>query len=321
MIFARAAQTAVIASLLALAACGSDADPAAENGTGSPEPTTTPEADDFPVTVEVANGAVVVDVQPARIVSLSPTATETLFAIGAGDQVVAVDDQSDFPAEAPVTGLSGFEPNVEAIAEYRPDLVLASGDGPSDLTDGLERLGVSVIIQPAAADLDDAYQQIEAVGAATGHGDEAAALVADMQDRIANVLADLPDGPQLSVFHELGPDLYTASSDTFIGQIYAELGLANVADEAAEQAGTPYPQVSTEFLLSADPDLLILADNQCCGVTPDQVAERPGWDALTAVRNGTVVVIDEDIASRWGPRVPDFVEAVADAIGTVRGLG
>ena len=296
MIFARAAQTAVIASLLALAACGSDADPAAENGTGSPEPTTTPEADDF-------------------------TATETLFAIGAGDQVVAVDDQSDFPAEAPVTGLSGFEPNVEAIAEYRPDLVLASGDGPSDLTDGLERLGVSVIIQPAAADLDDAYQQIEDVGAATGHGDEATALVADMQDRIANVLADWPDGPQLSVFHELGPDLYTASSDTFIGQIYAELGLANVADEAAEQAGTPYPQVSTEFLLSADPDLLILADNQCCGVTPDQVAERPGWDALTAVRNGTVVVIDEDIASRWGPRVPDFVEAVADAIGTAQGTG
>jgi iron complex transport system substrate-binding protein len=319
VVVTRAARTAAIASLVVLAACGSE-DPAA-NVVASPEPTTTPEAADFPVTVEAANGEVVVDAQPTQIVSLSSTATETLFAIGAGEQVVAVDDQSDFPAEAPVTELSGFEPNVEAIAEYRPDLVLASGEGPSELTDGLDRLGVPVIVQSAAADLDDAYQQIEAIGAATGHSDGAAALVAEMQDRIAKVTANLPDGPQLSVFHELGPDLYTASSDTFIGQIYAELGLANVADEAAEQAGTPYPQVSAEYLLSADPDLVILADDQCCGVTVEQAAERPGWDALTAVQNGGVVVIDEDIASRWGPRVPDFVEAVADAIGTAQGTG
>lgn len=320
MVVTRAAWTAAIAWLVVLAACGSE-DPAADTVASSPEPTTTPEAADFPVTVEAATGEVVVEAQPTQIVSLSATATETLFAIGAGDHVVAVDDQSDFPAQAPVTELSGFEPNVEAIAEYQPDLVLASGDGPSELTGGLERLGVPVIVQSAATDLDDAYQQIEAIGAATGHGDEAAALVADMQDRIAKEVADLPDGPRLSVFHELGPDLYTASSDTFIGQIYAELGLANVADEAAEQAGTAYPQVSVEYLLSVDPDLVILADNQCCGVTVEQAAERPGWDALTAVQNGAVVVIDEDIASRWGPRVPDFVEAVADAIGTVRGLG
>jgi iron complex transport system substrate-binding protein len=321
VLLVRAAQTAAIASLIVLAACGSE-DPAADTAAGSPGPTTTPEAAaDFPITVEAANGEVVVDAQPTQIVSLSSTATETLFAIGAGEQVVAVDDQSDFPAEAPVTELSGFEPNVEAIAEYRPDLVLASGEGPSELTDGLDRLGVPVIVQSAATDLDDAYQQIEAIGAATGHGDGAAALVADMQNRIAKVTADLPDGPQLSVFHELGPDLYTASSDTFIGQIYADLGLANVADEAAEQAGTPYPQVSAEYLLSADPDLVILADDQCCGVTVEQAAERPGWDALTAVQNGGVVVIDEDIASRWGPRVPDFVEAVADAIGTAQGTG
>jgi iron complex transport system substrate-binding protein len=320
VVVTRAAWTAAIAWLVVLAACGSE-DPAADTVASSPEPTTTPEAADFPVTVEAATGEVVVEAQPTQIVSLSATATETLFAIGAGDHVVAVDDQSDFPAQAPVTELSGFEPNVEAIAEYQPDLVLASGDGPSELTGGLERLGVPVIVQSAATDLDDAYQQIEAIGAATGHGDEAAALVADMQDRIAKEVADLPDGPRLSVFHELGPDLYTASSDTFIGQIYAELGLANVADEAAEQAGTAYPQVSAEYLLSVDPDLVILADNQCCGVTVEQAAERPGWDALTAVQNGAVVVIDEDIASRWGPRVPDFVEAVADAIGTVRGLG
>ncbi|MPZ97706.1 MAG: ABC transporter substrate-binding protein, partial [Propionibacteriales bacterium] len=93
------------------------------------------------------------------------------------------------------------------------------------------------------------------------------------------------------------------------------------ADEAADQAGSPYPQVSAEYLLTSDPDLVLLADNECCGVTPEQVAERPGWDALTAVQNDAVVVVNEDIASRWGPRVPDFFEDVAAAIGTVRGGG
>jgi iron complex transport system substrate-binding protein len=314
----RAAAAAAVASLLVLAGCGSDGGPAA-TVEDSPEPTTPPA--EFPVTVQAANGAVVVEAEPARIVSLSPTATETLFAIGAGDAVVAVDDQSDYPPQAPVTDLSGFEPNVEAIAEYQPDLVLASGDGSSELTEGLDRLNVPAIVQPAAADLDDAYQQIEDIGAATGHPDEAAALVGDVQERIEKVQADLPDGPQLSVFHELGPDLYTASSDTFIGQVYEQLGLVNVADQAAEQAGTPYPQVSAEYLLSADPDLVILADNQCCGVTPEQVAERPGWDRLTAVRNDAVVVVDEDVASRWGPRIPEFFEGVADAIRTAQGTG
>jgi iron complex transport system substrate-binding protein len=314
----RAAEAAAVASLLVLAGCGSDDGPAAMVD-NSPEPTS-PTAE-FPVTVQAANGEVVVETEPARIVSLSPTATETLFAIGAGDAVVAVDDQSNYPPEAPVTDLSGFDPNVEAIAEYQPDLVLASGDGPSELTEGLHRLDVPAIVQPAAADLDAAYQQIEDIGAATGHPDEAAALVGGMQERIERVQADLPDGPQLSVFHELGPDLYTASSDTFIGQVYKQLGLVNVADQAAEQAGTPYPQVSAEYLLSEDPDLVILADNQCCGVTPEQAAERPGWDRLTAVQNGTVVVVDEDVASRWGPRIPEFFEGVADAIWTAQGTG
>jgi iron complex transport system substrate-binding protein len=314
----RAAEAAAVASLLVLAGCGSDDGPAAMVD-NSPEPTS-PTAE-FPVTVQAANGEVVVETEPARIVSLSPTATETLFAIGAGEAVVAVDDQSNYPPEAPVTDLSGFDPNVEAIAEYQPDLVLASGDGPSELTEGLHRLDVPAIVQPAAADLDAAYQQIEDIGAATGHPDEAAALVGGMQERIERVQADLPDGPQLSVFHELGPDLYTASSDTFIGQVYKQLGLVNVADQAAEQAGTPYPQVSAEYLLSEDPDLVILADNQCCGVTPEQAAERPGWDRLTAVQNGTVVVVDEDVASRWGPRIPEFFEGVADAIWTAQGTG
>lgn len=324
MLLQRAARAAAITPLVLLAACGSDdATTTGTGATGSPDPS--PEAAEtastYPVAVEAANGSVTIDAQPERIVSLSPTATETLFAVGAGDQVVAVDEQSDHPAEAPTTDLSGFEPNVEAIAEYEPDLVLAEGTGPDELTEGLDRLEIPVIVQSAATDLEEAYQQIEDIGAATGHADEAEDVVADMRDRIAKVVADLPDGPPLSVFHELGPDLYTASSDTFIGQVYSDLGLVNVADEAAEEAGTPYPQVSAEYLLSTDPDLVILADNECCGVTPEQVAERPGWDALSAVQNGNVTVVDEDIASRWGPRVPELFEEISNVIGTARGTG
>ena len=304
-------KAAALVAALALTACGSSAD----DETPQTQSTTTEE---FPVTAEGTNGEVTVDREPVRIVSLSPTATETLFAIGAGDQVVAVDDQSDYPADAPKTALSGFEPNVEAIVEYRPDLVIAEGEGPSDLTQALDQLDIPVLAEAAADDLDEAYEQIEELGAITGHADEAGELVDEMRERIDELMADLPDGPDVTVFHELGPDLYTASSDTFIGQVYEQVGLTNIADEAAEHAGSPYPQVSPEYLLAADPDLVILADGQCCGVTPEQAASRPGWDALSAVRNGAVISVDEDVASRWGPRVPEFFEAVTDAVRAVR---
>lgn len=300
------------AAMVALGACGTS-----DDDKTAPETAPRPGAA-FPVDVEDAYGIVTVEDRPTRIVSLSPTATETLFAIGAGDQVIAVDDQSDYPAEAPRTDLSGYEPSVEAIVGYQPDLVVVSDNSPSDLTAALEQLDVPVLAEPSATDFDEAYDQIQDLGAATGHADEADGLVADMEQRIDELVDSLPDGPALTVFHELGPDLYTASSNTFIGQVYEQLGVENVADEAAARAGTDYPQVSPEYLLSADPDLVVLADGECCGVTPEQAASRPGWDALSAVQGDAVVLVDEDISSRWGPRVPEFVEAIADAIQGVR---
>lgn len=311
MVRKMAALMAAAATLIAPSACGASDDETA------PETTSPPEAP-FPVDVEDGIGIVTIEQQPARIVSLSPTATETLFAIGAGDQVIAVDDQSDYPAEAPVTDLSGYEPNVEAIVAHQPDLVVLSDNSPNDLTEALDRLDVRVLAEPSATDFDEAYDQIRDLGAATGHADQADKLVAEMEQRIDDLIEGLPEGPALTVFHELGPDLYTASSGTFIGQVYELLGLENIADEAATQAGTDYPQLSPEYLLSADPDLVVLADGQCCAVTPEQVAGRPGWEALSAVRGGAVVLVDEDVASRWGPRVPEFVEAAAEAIQLAR---
>jgi iron complex transport system substrate-binding protein len=256
---------------------------------------------------------------PQRIVSLSPTATETLFAIGAGEQVVAVDDQSDHPPRAPRTGLSGHEPNVEAIAGYRPDLVVLSEEAPSDAAKGLRRLGVRVLTEPAAETLNEAYVQIRELGAVTGHRAEAVRVAERTRRRVERLVASVPAGRSLSVYHELDPSLYSASSGTFLGRIYARLGLRNVADEAAKQAGAEYPQLSGEAVVSADPDLIVLADGECCGQTPAKVGRRPGWSAISAVRRGGVVAIDDDIASRWGPRVPAFIERVVAAIELARG--
>jgi iron complex transport system substrate-binding protein len=255
---------------------------------------------------------------PERIVSLSPTATEMLYAVGAGDQVVAVDDQSDYPEGVPVTDLSGYEPNVEAIATYEPELVVAS-DLPEDVTAGLEGLDVDVLNVPAAVTLDDSYAQIAEVGDATGHSEEAADVVADMRAEIDELADSVPERDEpVTYYHELDDTLYSVTSDTFIGEIYSLAGLESVADAAdpdGELGG--YPQLSAEFVVDADPDFVFLADGECCGQDATTIAARPGWADLRAVRDGRVVSLPDDVTSRWGPRVVDFLREVVEATATV----
>jgi iron complex transport system substrate-binding protein len=268
----------------------------------------------FPVTVEDASGEVTVARRPERIVSLSPSATETLFAIGAGEQVVAVDRDSDHPPGTPRTDLAPYEPNVEAIAGHRPDLVVLPADAPRDAIDGLRRLRVPVLAEPAPDDLDGAYAEMRQLGAATGHREAAERLATEVRERIERLIAAAPDAAGLKVFHELGPDLYSAGSKTFIGRIYARLGLRNIADPAARRSGAAYPQLSPEAVVAADPDLIVLADAECCGQTPAKVARRAGWRAVSAVREHAVVAVGDDVATRWGPRIPVLVERVVRAL-------
>jgi iron complex transport system substrate-binding protein len=280
-------------------------------------PTTTARAltttidDGFPVTVNDSNGPVDIPERPVAIVSLSATATEMLFAIGAGDQVVAVDEFSDYPAEAPTTSLSGFNPNLEAILTYGPDLVVASWD-PGELVAGLTAFGVPVLLLPTAYSLDDSYTQTETLGVATGQEGEAAELVTEIQTDIALVVEGSPDLGGLTIYHEADPSLYAASSFSFIGQLYEMLGLINVADEA-DPDGWGFPQLSSEYLVAADPGFIFLADASL-GVTPESLGERSGWEEMSAVANGAVEVLDEDIASRWGPRVVDLLRSISDAV-------
>jgi cobalamin transport system substrate-binding protein len=263
----------------------------------------------------VLAGSAATQASPQRIISLSPTATETLYAIGAGKQVVAVDDRSDYPKRAPRTKLSGITPNAEAIAELRPDLVIVQFDA-NKIVEALGKLHVRVLMQPSAVTLTDAYAQIRQLGSATGHPRGAAALIARMKKRIAALVSSVPrPAEQLTVYHELTPDYYSATSKTFIGRVYGLFGLKDIAD-AADSSGTGYPQLSGEYILASDPDLIVLADTRCCGQSRAAVAARPGWNRLGAVKRGAILVVDDSIASRWGPRIVDFVRAIARALGS-----
>ena len=250
--------------------------------------------------------------RPQRIVSLSPTATEILFAIGAGDQVVAVDQFSYYPPEAPVTDLSGWNPNVEAVLSYEPDLVVISNDA-NDLVAGLDAVGVKVLVSAAPADFEGGYGAVADIGMAVGRIDEAAVLVADLRAEIDAALADAPDVP-IRVYHELDNTYFSVSSNSFIGAVYAQMGAINIADEA-DADGYGYPQLTEEYIVEADPELIVITD--LVGYTPEDVAARPGWGDVTAARNANIVVVNSDIASRWGPRLPQFIAAVAEALQTV----
>ncbi len=310
---------------LSLTACGggtvdSTFTPTAAETTTSSSPSTTEPATTFaigfPVTVETDAGPVTVEGPPQAIVSISPTSTEVLFAIGAGNQVVAVDDQSNFPPEAPVTDLTGFSSSAESIAAYDPDLVFLSFD-PGDLVSGLNALGIPVVVHGAATSLDDAYVQIEQAGALTGHQDEANMLVETIRTQIDALASRLPSREEpLTYYHELDNTYYSLTSSTFVGELYGRLGLANIADPA-DADGFGYPQLSEEFIIEQDPDLIFLADTKCCAQDAATVASRPGWDELTAVQMGRVIELDDDVASRWGPRISVLLSEIAEAIEAV----
>jgi iron complex transport system substrate-binding protein len=302
----RSLSLALVAALLAVfaAACSKSTPAGASSATNS----TT-----YPLTITAANGAVTIKAKPVRIVSLSPTATEMLFAIGAGSQVIAVDDQSNYPTQAPKTKLSSFQPNVEAVAGYQPDLVVTSAD-----VAGLKALSIPELVEPAAKDLNDSYSQITQLGTATGHTAEASAVTTSMKTQIQTIVASAPHfQTPPTYYHELDNTFYTATSSTFIGKVYSLLGLKNIADPADKKA-SGYPQLSQEYIIQADPTLIFLADTKCCGQTAQTVGKRPGWKGIAAVKNGDVIGLDDDIASRWGPRVVDFVRQVADALKTVK---
>ncbi|MEY7972897.1 ABC transporter substrate-binding protein [Saccharomonospora xinjiangensis] len=259
--------------------------------------------------------AVTLEKRPERIVSLSPSTTEVLFAVGAGEQVVAVDEMSTHPENAPRTEMSGLSPDPQQIAGHNPDLVIVESDTEGKLADALAKTGTPTLVLTAPTTLESMYEQFELVGKATGHPEEGADLAKQTKQDIEKLVADVGDaGKGLSYYHELDPSFYSVTSETFIGQVYGLFGLTNIADQDDPSAHGGYPQLSAETILSADPDLIFLADTQCCAQNTKTVAKRPGWDTLTAVKQDQVIELPDDAASRWTPRIVDFVRSVADSV-------
>jgi iron complex transport system substrate-binding protein len=313
---ALAAVAAVVAAT-ALAGCSSSAGTSASTVSSSATSPPAAAGSQFPVTVTASNGSVTIKAKPARIVSLAPTATEDLYAVGAGPQVVAVDQDSDYPATAPVTKLSGLTPNLEAIAKYNPDLVVASQNS-GGLVSGLGKLGIPVLIEPAVANLTGAYQQIDQIGQVTGHLAQAEKTTASMKAQIAATVKQAGSlHPDLTYYWELTANpYYSVTSSTFIGQVVALFGLKNIANAAGNASNGGYPELSEEYIIKAGPQIIFLADNQAAdgGQTPAVVAKRPGWSVIPAVKDHEVIGLNDDIASRWGPRLPQLVAEIAQAV-------
>lgn len=252
---------------------------------------------------------------PVRIISLSPSATEILFGIGAGPQVVAVDDNSDFPSNAPFTNLSSFTPNVEAIAAYRPDLVVlqSSATSAAAIRSNLLKLKISVFLEVTPNNINEAYAEFLALGKATGHPSRAKALIATMKSQIGEILSKSRKSNPVSIYHELDNTLYSADSSTFIGQIYSSFNFSNIADAAN---GGGYPQLSAESVIKANPQVIFLDDGPY-GESPATVANRPGWSSISAVKKKHVIVLPLDIPDRWGPRLVDFYRFIALATAKI----
>ena len=269
----------------------------------------------YPVQITAANGKITITSRPTAIVSLSPTATEMLYAIGAGSQVKAVDSYSDYPKNAPHTKLNGEEPNVEAIVAYKPDLVVVAGD-TTGLTAQLAKFGIPVLSDPAATDLSQEYQQFDELGQATGHLAQAQSEVTKIKGQIKQIVANAPKhSTPITYYFELDQTYYSETSSTFIGQVLGLLGMKSIADAAKGAASSGgYPQLSAEFIIRANPDYIFLADTICCGQNAHKVAKRPGWAVLSAVKDDRVVGLNDDIASRWGPRIVNLLRTVADAV-------
>lgn len=272
-------------------------------------------ATSYPITIKSGGYATTIKTKPTKIISLSPTATEILFAIGAGSHVLAVDDQSNFPATAPKSALSGFDPNIEAIVAQKPDLVILSVDSTKSKVakESLTKLGIPVVMEKAAARVSDAYSEIEILGLATDNLPSAKSLVKKMKSDISIILRNSSKSPKLRFFHELDETLYTATSKTFIGSVYKDFGLKNIADAANGADKSGYPQISAEYLIKSNPQIIFLADGYA-SQNAQTVKARAGWSQIDAVKKNRIVLLPEDIPSRWGPRIVDFYKVIAETI-------
>ena len=254
--------------------------------------------------------------KPVKIISLAPSNTEILYAVGAGSQLVGRDEFSDYPSEAanlPTVGGSMGKYNLEQIVALKPDLVLAAEINTPEQIKALEDLKINVYYLANPKDFPGLFTNLTTVGKLTGHEKEAADLVASLQKRVDAVTSAAKPEKPLKVFYELdGSDVakpWTIGKGTFADMIITMAGGENVGSAAGEG----WLQMSQEAILAGNPDLIILGDS-AYGMTAESVASRPGWEGTTAVKNNAVVPFDDDLMSLPGPRLVDGLEAIAKLV-------
>jgi iron complex transport system substrate-binding protein len=318
----------LLASLVVFAvACGDDDEESGDgSATGSPAgtspaaaafepfdceadyPGTEPDTSAFPIEVTDDSGATVsLDAPPEAIVSLSAAHVEMLYAIGAGDQLIAGDLFSDCPSAATeLEQLDSFTPSVEAITALEPDLVVLGFSDP-DLQAALAGVDITSLLQEPPANVDGVLEDMELLGRVTGHAEEAAAYADGMDARIDEIVAELPEEDQPpKVFHEVDNTLFTAGPGSFVADLYELLKAENIA----EATGEPFPQMTQEAIIAAAPNVIILAD-EGESESAETVSARPGWDAIPAVQEQRIYPVDPDIVNRPGPRVVEALETLS----------
>ncbi|MFQ5967448.1 MAG: ABC transporter substrate-binding protein [Acidimicrobiia bacterium] len=273
----------------------------------------------FSTTIVGTDGREVsLEAAPARIVSLSATHTEILYAVGAADQIAGTDLTSDFPPEAQTTPkVDALNFNVEEVAVLDPDLVILAFDFQGEV-EALERIGIPALVLAPAVTIEGMYEQITVLGIATGRAAAAAELIADMTMRMEAAVQGFAPGGQITVYHEVDATLFSPNSATFLGDLYSRFGLVNIADEVPDEFGSGYVQLSPEYILATDPDVIFLGDADF-GETVETVAARPGWSTLSAVATDRVYGLDGDVVGRWGPRTVELAESVRAALDEATG--
>jgi iron complex transport system substrate-binding protein len=269
----------------------------------------------YPLTVKFGGFTTTIPKKPTKIISLSPSATEIFFALGASSQILAVDSLSNFPSNAPISQISAFEPNVEAVIAKKPDLVLLSVESmkSSQTRDALMKFGIPVLMEKAPLTLKDVYAENTMLARVTDRQAAGLRLNSSMAKSIKNIVAKADKSTKVRIFHELDDTYYSVTSNTFIGKVYKEFGAVNIADAASGADSSGYPQLSAEYLVKSDPQVIFLADAQY-GVTADSVSKRAGWSQISAVKNNKIVELPADIPSRWGPRLVNFYRLIGNSL-------
>ncbi|MFF5399022.1 ABC transporter substrate-binding protein [Peribacillus butanolivorans] len=290
-----------------------------KEGTKEKQQTNHTENQAFPITIKDATGEkVTIEEQPKKIVTLIPSNTEVVFALGLGKKVVGVSDNDNYPEETKeIEKVGGMEMNTELIVSLKPDLVLAHASSAHNSNEGLQQLkdaGIDVLVVNDAQSFDEVYESIDMIGQATGEHDKAKEIVANMKTKLKEIqekAKSVKDEERKTVLVEVSPspDIYTPGKNTFMNEM---LNIISAKNAAAELDG--WAKIDEESMIAANPDVIITTYGYYTKDPVSEVTGRKGWEDVAAVKDGQVFDVHSDLVTRSGPRLIEGVEELAKSV-------